>query len=192
MLGLIKKLHRHGDELLNLALILSLIRVDPDSYLGFGRSNTRHGTFHNITMGETWAEMPIEFHRSLLTNLPNTPYLHPKGVEASLVQYQEELIEDLNNLGRYNDALPSFNLGTITAYLLDESSTVNHNLSTPISPQVNPANPNPSSSILNPVGPSTSHQTFLDYIQEPPPSDTDTLDPSSSSDISVEVYQTEQ
>jgi len=169
MLTFVKKLHRHSDELLNLALILSLIRVDPDSYLGFGRTNSR--VYRNMSMGETRAE--IDFHRSILTDLPDIPHLHPKSVEASLLQYQEELIEDLNNLGRYTSIFSNVNRGTITAYLLDENNGINHNLSAPISTDVAPVNPSTSSSSLASVDP-------------PTPSSTEALDPSATSDISVE------
>ena len=122
MLAYVKKIHRHSDELLHLALILSLIRVDPESYLGLGlnRSNPIRGNFHNITMGDTWAHAPSDFlHRGFMSNMPDIPYLHPKSMEASLTQYQEELFEDLNELGRYTSVLPP---RTITAYLLDDSS----------------------------------------------------------------------
>ena len=126
MLSLVKKIYRRPDELLSLALILSLIRVDPDSYLGLGlgRLNPmRGGGFHNVTMGEAWAHTQIDFHRSIMSDIPDIPYLHPKSMEASLAQYQEELMADLNELGRYTSVMPGS--GDITAYLLNETNSIN-------------------------------------------------------------------
>lgn len=186
MLAFVKKIHRHSDELLHLALILSLIRVDPESYLGLGlnRGNSIRDSFHNITMGDSWAHMPSDFHRGGLAI--DVPYLHPKSVEASLAQYQEELIEDLNDLGRYTSIVPPNNRPRTVGYLLDDgnSNSLNRILSTSsstvgVSPVV-ASNGSGTSSMLNTV--------------EPPPSqvllDSSRLE-SSGSDLTEEVNKTE-
>ena len=171
MLAYVKKIHRHSDELLHLALILSLIRVDPESYLGLGlgRSNSIQGSFHNITMGDTWAHAPSDFRHGFMSNLPDIPYLHPKSMEASLTQYQEELIEDLNDLGRYTSILPPRSPRTITAYLLDDSS-LNHESNLPNLNTVSPVATTSSSSIIaTTVSSQSPHDELLDSIQQQSP-----------------------
>ena len=185
MLAYVKKLHRHSDELLHLALILSLIRVDPESYLGLGlgRSNLIRGNLHNITMGDTWAHAPSDFHRGFMSNMPDIPYLHPKSMEASLSQYQEELIEDLNDLGRYTSLLPPRGPRTITAYLLDDSS-INQESSLPNVNTVSPVVAASSSSMLA-IEPPQSHNAILDPIQQPSSQESGVQD--DNSDLSLEV-----
>lgn len=113
MVAFVKKIHRHSDELLHLALILSLLRVDPESYLGLGGSlRIRDGT--NVTMGETWAHIPY--------GMQEVPYLHPKSIGASLARYQEELMDDLNDLGRYG-LRPVDDWPRTVAYLMDGGGT---------------------------------------------------------------------
>ena len=179
MLAYVKKIHRHSDELLHLALILSLIRVDPESYLGlgFGRSNVNRGNGHNITMGETWAHASSDFHHGFPSHLPDIPYLHPKSMEASLTQYQEELIEDLNDLGRYTNVLP--HRRTITAYLLDNSS-LGHDPSMSNTNNVSPVVATSSSSLLE------NPQHDLNNTQ-PPQHSEDSLTQEDGSDLSMEV-----
>ena len=107
MLGLIKKIHRHHDELLSLMLLLSLIRIDPRTPF----------PPHVVTRGsQLMAAVENDLHRQIMNDVPR---LHPKSVEASLARYQEELFADLNDLGRF-----SIDFGRnqdITAYLLDET-----------------------------------------------------------------------
>lgn len=191
MLAYVKKIHRHSDELLHLALILSLIRVDPESYLGLGlgRSNLIRGNFHNITMGDTWAHAPSDFHRGFMSNLPDIPYLHPKSMEASLAQYQEELIEDLNDLGRYTSVLPLRGSRTITAYLLDDSSH-SHDPSSPDVNTVSPVVATSSSSMLSTVSPQSHPDEVVNSVQTPLPQAELQYEPFAatySSDLSLEV-----
>lgn len=187
MLAFVKKIHRHSDELLHLALILSLIRVDPESYLGLGlgRSNSIRGSFHNITMGDTWAHAPSDFHHGFMSNLPDIPYLHPKSMEASLTQYQEELIEDLNDLGRYTSILPPRSPRTITAYLLDDSS-LNRDSNLPNVNTVSPVVASTSSSLIAATVSSQSHHDeLLDSIQPQSPPESSIQDDASV--LSLEV-----
>lgn len=187
MLAYVKKIHRHSDELLHLALILSLIRVDPESYLGLGlgRSNSIRGSFHNITMGDTWAHAPSDFHHGFMSNLPDIPYLHPKSMEASLTQYQEELIEDLNDLGRYTSILPPRSPRTITAYLLDDSS-LNRDSNLPNVNTVSPVVASSSSSLIAATVSSQSHHDeLLDSMQPQSPPESSIQDDASV--LSLEV-----
>ena len=186
MLAFVKKIHRHSDELLHLALILSLIRLDPESYLGlgFGRSDAIRGTFHNITMGDTWAHMPSDSHR-----LIEVPYLHPKSMEASLAQYQEEIIEHLHDLGRYTSIVPSNSPSrTFAAYLLDEIPPINHNLSTPNSAGVSLAPSSPSSSMSSSTeAPLLAATTTREEEEDPTTQETNQAE--STSELSLEVNQ---
>ena len=183
MLAYVKKIHRHSDELLHLALILSLIRVDPESYLGLGfgrRSDAIRGTFHNITMGDTWAHMPSDSHR-----LIEVPYLHPKSMEASLAQYQEEIIEHLNDLGRYTSMVPSNSPSrTFAAYLLDEIPPINHDLSTPNSAGVSLVPASPSSSMS-----SSTAVPLLAAVHDHGPATQGSSQAESTSELSLEVNQ---
>lgn len=182
MLAYVKKIYRHSDELLHLALILSLIRVDPESYLGlgFGNSNSIRDSFRNITMGDTWAHIPSSDFRGRLAI--DVPYLHPKSMEASLAQYQEELIEDLNDLGRYYPGIlpPSLEAPRTVGYLLDDSSgSLNRELSTP------DGNPGSLSSV---VAPSSAGSSMLDTMQTPSTENgVLLLEQNSASDLTEEV-----
>jgi nuclear factor erythroid 2 len=187
MLAYVKKIHRHSDELLHLALILSLIRVDPESYLGLGlgRSNSIQGSFHNITLGDTWAHAPSDIRHGFMSNMPDTPYLHPKSMEASLTQYQEELIEDLNDLGRYTSILPARNPRTITAYLLDDSS-LNCDLNLPNVNTVSPVVATSSSSMIaTTVSSQSQHDELRDSVQQQSPQESSIQDDASV--LSLEV-----
>lgn len=187
MLAYVKKIHRHSDELLHLALILSLIRVDPESYLGLGlgRSSLTRGNY-NITMGDTWAHTSSDFHHGFTSSLPDIPYLHPKSMEASLTQYQEELIEDLNDLGRYTNILPHPGRRTITAYLLNDGS-LGHGPSNSNSNNVGPVVAASSSSML---GTENLHSPQPeDHVNSVPPQLPEELRTTSvdASELSLEV-----
>jgi hypothetical protein len=90
-------------------------------------------------------------------------------MEASLTQYQEELIEDLNDLGRYTSILPPRSPRTITAYLLDDSS-LNHESNLPNVNTVSPVATTSSSSIIaTTVSSQSPHDELLDSIQQQSP-----------------------
>lgn len=182
MLAYVKKIHRHSDDLLHLALILSLIRVDPESYLGLGlaRSSQPWRNFRNISTGDMWAHSPSDLHRALIADIPNVPYLHPKSVEASLALYQEELIEELNDLGRYTSILPPSGPRTIEAYLLDETSSLNHD-----NPSPSQVNLNSSSSMLAVSETSSRLGELLSSAQESSTSQNNILD--NTSELTAEV-----
>lgn len=182
MLAYVKKIHRHSDDLLHLALILSLIRVDPESYLGLGlaRSSQPWRNFHNVSMGDVWAHSPSDLHSTMIPNIPDVPYLHPKSMEASLALYQEELIEELNDLGRYTRILPPSGPRTIEAYLLNETSSLNHEI--PTSSQVNLNN---GGSILGTPGSSAVLEELRTSGSQGTSSQVDVLD--NTSELSAEV-----
>lgn len=113
----LKKVYR--DELLQFALLLSLLRINPESYLETDLyNNISDLDFEN---GTSW--------RSFATGPFRTPYIHPKNFDSVLLNYERELFEDLNSLGRYSSNHASYRNQNITAYLLsvDRSSVLNVN-----------------------------------------------------------------
>lgn len=95
----LKKLY--GDELLRLALILSLLKVNPDEYLEVESQRLMAGT--HISNGSDWS----------LDHEPQTlirpRFVHPKSLDNILVNYERELFEELNSLGRYSNSFESVN-----------------------------------------------------------------------------------
>lgn len=111
MLGL-KKLYR--EELLQLALILSLLRVDPESYLGLDMQSIGVGSL-DLHNGSGW-------HTDTRTIVHRPYFVHPKNLDSVLLNHERDLFEDLNSLGRYNRMNARNN--DIHAYLLNvEEST---------------------------------------------------------------------
>lgn len=96
----------YGDELLQLALFLSLLRINPDNYLeGNLYSNV---TDLDLNNGTSW--------RSYSPNILRSNYIHPKSLNSVLLDYEREVFADLNSLGRYNRENRNQN---VTAYLLN-------------------------------------------------------------------------
>lgn len=108
MLGL-KKLYR--EELLQLALLLSLLRVDPESYLGIDIQGIGVGLL-DLNNGSGW-------HTDAHTIIHRPVFIHPKNPDTMLLNYERDLFEELNSLGRYNRVRSGFNSANIHAYLLN-------------------------------------------------------------------------
>ncbi|XP_020293710.1 uncharacterized protein LOC109859656, partial [Pseudomyrmex gracilis] len=108
----VKKLYR--EELLQLALLLSLLRVDPESYLGLDIRTLNVGSLDLTNGSSGWHTDHTIIHRPM--------FLHPKNPDSMLLNYQRDLFEELNSLGRYNRM--NSGLNAIHAYLLniDESN----------------------------------------------------------------------
>lgn len=102
----LKKMYR--DELLQLALLLSLLHVDPDSYFGYDIPAVGVG-IRDLTGGTSWAHAPAI--------IPRRMFVHPKNLDSVLLNYEREVFEDLNALGRYN-RIHTHN-SDVTAYLLN-------------------------------------------------------------------------
>lgn len=96
----------YGDELLQLALFLSLLRVHPDNYL----EGNLYGSVNDFDLdnGTSW--------RSYSPNILRSNYIHPKSLNSVLLNYEREVFADLNSLGRYNRGSLNQN---VTAYLLN-------------------------------------------------------------------------
>lgn len=96
----------YGDELLQLALFLSLLRVHPDNYL----EGNLYGSVNDLDLnnGTSW--------RSYSPHILRSNYIHPKSLSSVLINYEREVFADLNSLGRYNRESLNQN---VTAYLLN-------------------------------------------------------------------------
>ncbi|XP_017792501.1 PREDICTED: segmentation protein cap'n'collar isoform X2 [Habropoda laboriosa] len=103
----IKKLYH--EELFQLALLLSLLRLDPESYFGLDIQTIGVGSL-DLNNGSRW-------HTDADTIVHRPMFVHPKNLDSMLLNYERDLFEDLNSLGRYNRI--NSNLNNIHAYLLN-------------------------------------------------------------------------
>ncbi|XP_060808167.1 endoplasmic reticulum membrane sensor NFE2L1 isoform X1 [Amyelois transitella] len=86
----LKKLY--GDELLRLALVLSLLKTNPNDYL---ERETQLIAGLHISNGSDWA---LEQEARTLIR---PRFIHPKSMDNILINYERQLFEELNSLGRY-------------------------------------------------------------------------------------------
>ncbi|KAF7400661.1 hypothetical protein HZH66_005845 [Vespula vulgaris] len=107
----LKKLYR--EELLQLALLLSLLRVDPESYFGLDIQAMGVGSL-DLHNGSGW-------HTDAHTIVHRPMFVHPKNLDSMLLNYERDLFEELNSLGRYNRLNSGSN--DIHAYLLNIEDT---------------------------------------------------------------------
>ncbi|KAG5335963.1 CNC protein, partial [Acromyrmex heyeri] len=153
-----KKLYR--EELLQLALLLSLLRVDPNSYLGLDIQTIGVGSL-DLNNGSGWHTDHTIIHRPM--------FIHPKNPDSMLLNYQRDLFEELNSLGRYNRM--NSGLNAIQAYLLNvEESNRVAGPSVPVSTNTtrNMTSPDPPTSIQSPaepVGAAELTQEDMDLIE---------------------------
>lgn len=95
-----------SDELLQVALILSLLKIDRRSLeynvpaVGIGTSN----------LTSTWDQSNILIRREGI--------IHPKSIDSLLLNYEHEVFHELNSLGRYNTIYDTLTSRNLTAYLL--------------------------------------------------------------------------
>ncbi|CAH1256146.1 unnamed protein product [Diabrotica balteata] len=117
----LKKMYR--DELLQLALLLSILRVNHDSIYDNIYDNL---DFDN---GTSW--------RSINPAVLRSHYVNPKSLDSVLLNYQRDLFADLNSLGRFNSG--GFRHPDVTTYLLNIERTAsgasNDTLAIPVVPQ---------------------------------------------------------
>lgn len=154
----LKKVYR--DELLQLALILSLLRVHPESYF----ENELFNSVDNLDLdnGTSW--------RSFGTSILRSQHIHPKSLDSILLNYEREVFADINSLGRYNRGNPVQPLN-ITAYLLNVDRTSNsvHNVQEPLPeiPAPQPSdNNNPHLELANAQSQSAPEDSPLELTQE--------------------------
>lgn len=95
------------DELLQVALILSLLRIDRRS-LEYNVPVIGIGT-NNLT--STWDQSNILVRRE--------GSIHPKSIDSILLNYEQEVFHELNSLGRYGRIFESLSSRNLTAFLLN-------------------------------------------------------------------------
>lgn len=123
----LKKLY--GDELLRLALVLSLLKSDPSDYL---ERETQQLIGLHIGNGTDGADWPLE-HEARTLIRPR--FVHPKSLDHVLENYHRQVFEELNSLGRYG-YLEYNERSPIHTYLLNNVDIATGN-DDPASPPVN-------------------------------------------------------
>lgn len=153
MIGLIKKVH--SDDLLQLALLLSLLRVDRNIYTNVEvpatTSPARVGIFNE------WENAPSSFFRHFQHG-----EIHPKNLDSMLLNYEQQVFDDLNSLGRYNNLIYSSRASrNVTAYLLNVAGNVG--------PGARIDAPSPPSSVSSPSpSPSPPPAPSASSVYQPP------------------------
>lgn len=99
-----KKSYR--DELLQLALVLSILRLHDDSFYDNDLFNTINLDYDN---GTIW--------QRITPGILRTNYVNPKSLDSVLMNYERELFDDLNSLGRFTRT--SYRYPDVTTYLLN-------------------------------------------------------------------------
>lgn len=113
----LKKLY--GDELLRLALVLSLLKANPEEYLETETQQMLTGL--HISNGSDWS---LE-HEARTLIRPR--FVHPKSLDNILVNHERQLFQELNSLGRYNYRVNNDRIWhnqAIHTYLVNNVSTV--------------------------------------------------------------------
>lgn len=91
-----------GDDLLKLALMLSLLKVDPQAYLGWSSPQSSGDPGGSVDSGETWTQAMLHNPWIPDNGITSAPSIHPKSLDSMLERHQQEILEDLNSLGRYS------------------------------------------------------------------------------------------
>lgn len=122
-----KKVYR--DELLQLALILSLLRANQDTLYDYDNlyNNVNNFDFNN---GTSW--------RSLSPSILRSHFINPKSLDSVLLNYERDIFADLNSLGRYNRI--SFRHPNVTTYLLNIERSATTPSTTTTTTTTNPGN----------------------------------------------------
>lgn len=108
----LKKLY--GDELLRLALVLSLLKIDPNDYLE--RETQLIAGLHISNGSDLSAEQEP---RTLI----RPRFVHPKSLDNILINYERELFEELNSLGRYSINRNNEPMWPVHTYLVNNVAT---------------------------------------------------------------------
>lgn len=108
----LKKLY--GVELLRLALVLSLLKIDPTDYL---ERETQLIAGLHISNGSDWSAE--QEPRTLI----RPRFVHPKSLDNILINYERELFEELNSLGRYSLTSNNEPMWPIHTYLVNNVAT---------------------------------------------------------------------
>ncbi|XP_069172404.1 endoplasmic reticulum membrane sensor NFE2L1 isoform X11 [Procambarus clarkii] len=140
MLLYARKKYLRDERVLQLVLLLSLLRGDPDTLLGPGGNSPLADLPHDLILGS-----------SLGHARPSSPMiigadLHPKSLDRILADYQRSVLDDLHALGRYTSQQQAHALD-VQAYLLNShtslpspptADTPDHHHQPPTSPPTQP------------------------------------------------------
>lgn len=105
-----KKVYR--DELFQLALIISLLRVNHHAVFDTDIIND----VNDVDNGTTWRS-------ALSPTVLRSHYVNPKSLDSVLLNYERDLFADLNSLGRYNRW--NFRYPDVHTYLLNIDRSAN-------------------------------------------------------------------
>lgn len=109
----LKKLY--GDELLRIALVLSLLRSDPNAYLD--RDTLLSAGELHISNGSDWS---VEQEARTLIR---QRFVHPKSLDNILINYERDLFQELNSLGRYSVRSNNEPMWRLHTYLVNNVAT---------------------------------------------------------------------
>ena len=85
-----------GNELLQLALMLSLLRVDPGLWPS-SPSHNNNSAFSSGTDDDVWTETRF----GEMDSAPDFR-LNPKSMDSVLERFQNDILDELNSLGRFS------------------------------------------------------------------------------------------
>ncbi|KAG7156335.1 Endoplasmic reticulum membrane sensor NFE2L1-like [Homarus americanus] len=159
-----KKLLR-DERVLQLVLLLSLLRGDPDLLLGPGGSSPLGDLPHDLILGSSLGHV-----------LPSSPMtiganLHPKSLDRILADYQRSVLDDLNALGRYT-SLQQAHIGDVQAYLLNSHTSL-------------PSPPTADTPDHHHQGPTSPPNQPNNILPDPPPSDYNLSDDLTPEDLAL-------
>lgn len=106
----------YGDELLRLALILSLLNSNSNDI----ELESQHLTAGLFSNGSDWS---IENEARTFIR---PRYVHPKSLDSILLNYERRLFEDINSLGRYSEYNDRMHLNRgpiVQTYVLNDVAT---------------------------------------------------------------------
>lgn len=112
----LKKLY--GEELLRLALVLSLLKSNPSDYLQRDTQQLLAGL--HISNGSDWS-----FEQEAQT-LIRPRFVHPKSIDHVLENYSRQVFEELHSLGRYGSLEYNDRIGNrpiLHTYLVNNVAT---------------------------------------------------------------------
>ena len=79
-----------------------LIQVDPQAYLGWSSPQSSGDPGGSVDSGETWTQAMLHNPWIPDNGITSSPSIHPKSLDSMLERHQQEILEDLNSLGRYS------------------------------------------------------------------------------------------
>ena len=78
------------------------MQVDPQAYLGWSSPQSSGDPGGLSDSGETWTQTMLHNPWIQDNGITSAPSIHPKSLDSILERHQQEILEDLNSLGRYS------------------------------------------------------------------------------------------